>query len=237
MYLLYISLSSCSLAENSDVNMMDVNNLAVCLGPTFTTIPSITPASATPSPMDDQSEMFAVQRHVNELLAFLITYYTEVFSYGSAIDGPVYQKFLPEESDTPVDPLQVPVAPPLSPQQSPAMHSPAFSTGTPALSGSTHALAETPATPDPNGLSAGSRLFLASDLSSSTILDLPLDFTSSSAPASTVAHFSVATRALRIPSQILRIRISLSPSHLKSSSRRGLMSLIIQLLLHATNLL
>lgn len=179
--------------------MMDVNNLAVCLGPTFAPL-SVTPSSSTPSPLDDQSEMFVLQRHVNELLAFLITYYTDVFVFGSAIKGPIYQKCLPEESDNgaTIDTLQL--APPLSPQPSPSMHSPISTsapsaspsatgtgTGTPGPSGLSppRGFLETPTSTDAAEVSSSSagRTFLSStsDYSYSTISDVhtPLEITPS----------------------------------------------------------
>uniref|UniRef100_A0A7E4W175 Rho-GAP domain-containing protein n=1 Tax=Panagrellus redivivus TaxID=6233 RepID=A0A7E4W175_PANRE len=67
------------LSQNSDENMMDPYNLAICFGPTLLPIP------------DDKDQVY-YQNSVNEVVKNLIEYHSSIFS-SSIPPGPVYRAY------------------------------------------------------------------------------------------------------------------------------------------------
>lgn len=73
------TLSSPSLSQYSDENMMDAGNLAIVFGPTL--LP-------TPEALDQ----VACQAHVNEVVKTVILNHDNIFPDTKELPGPVYEK-------------------------------------------------------------------------------------------------------------------------------------------------
>ncbi|CAG0892490.1 unnamed protein product, partial [Cyprideis torosa] len=88
------------LSEFSDENMMDVNNLAVCFGPSLIPIPD----EGDPEKKRDRVHY---QNLINELVKSIILFHEDIFPRD--IPGPVYEKYMsehqPDETDVGESPL------------------------------------------------------------------------------------------------------------------------------------
>nr|CAB3266566.1 SLIT-ROBO Rho GTPase-activating protein 3-like [Phallusia mammillata] len=76
------------LSQNSDENMMDAYNIAVCFGPTLLPVP-------------DNCDQVACQANVNEVIKTIVLHHDEIFP--SMLDGPLYETVMASDDFGPDD--------------------------------------------------------------------------------------------------------------------------------------
>lgn len=74
------------LSENSDENMMDAYNIAVCFGPTLLPVP-------------DGHDLVTTQANVNEIIKTIVSNHETIFS--TDLKGPTYEKMMSSEGISP----------------------------------------------------------------------------------------------------------------------------------------